>query len=43
MSDRAKKLADETGALVYWQSADETTARIEADSATLGQINASLE
>ena len=43
MSDRAKKLAEETGALVYWQTADETNARIEADSATLDTINAALE
>ncbi len=42
-SDRAMKLAKETGALVYWQDADETNARIEADSATLGVINATLE
>ena len=43
MSDRAKKLAEETGALVYWQTADATNARIEADSATLDTINAALE
>ena len=42
-SDRAKNLAQETGALVYWQTADETKARIAADSATLGVINSALE
>ena len=43
MSDRAQKLAKETGAIVYWQTADETNARIEADIATLGVINGALE
>jgi hypothetical protein len=33
----------QTGALVYWQTADQTTARIEADIATLGAINALLQ
>ncbi len=42
-SDRAMKLAEETGALVYWQTADETTARIEADSAAMAKVNAALE
>ena len=42
-SERAMKLAEETGALVYWQSAEDTNAQIEADSATLGAINAALE
>ncbi len=42
-SERAMKLAEETGALVYWQTAEEVSARIEADSATLGAINAALE
>ena len=42
-SERAMKLAAETGALVYWQSAEDTNAQIEADSATLGAINAALE
>ena len=42
-SDRAMKLAEETGALIYWQSAAETEARIAADSETLGAINAALE
>lgn len=38
MSDRAQALAAETGALVYWQSADEVTAQIEKDIETLGRI-----
>jgi tripartite-type tricarboxylate transporter receptor subunit TctC len=42
-SERAMKLAAETGALVYWQSAEETNAQIEADITTLGAINAALE
>jgi hypothetical protein len=42
-SERAMKLAAETGALVYWQSAEETNALIEADIETLGAINAALE
>ncbi|MEM7059093.1 MAG: tripartite tricarboxylate transporter substrate-binding protein [Pseudomonadota bacterium] len=37
-SDRAQKLAAETGAQVYWQGADESTARIEADGAKLGKV-----
>jgi len=37
------KLAEETGALVYWQSAEDTNAQIEADITTLGAINAALE
>ena len=43
MSDRAQKLAEETGALVYWQTADETNAQIDSDIETLGKINAALE
>ena len=42
-SERAMKLAEETGALVYWQSAEDTNAQIEADITTLGAINAALE
>lgn len=42
-SERAQKLAAETGALVYWQSAEDSTARIEADIAAMGKINAALE
>ena len=42
-SDRAMKLAEETGALVYWQIAEETEARITADSATLDAIDTALQ
>ena len=42
-SDRAKEFMANTGALVYWQDADETRARVAADTATLAAINALLE
>ncbi len=38
MSERAQKLAAETGAAVYWQSADEVTAQIQTDISTLDHI-----
>ncbi len=38
-SDEAKKLSEETGALVYWQNADEAAKQIEKDSKTLGTVN----
>lgn len=38
MSARAQKLASETGALVYWQPADEVKAQIASDIKTLGHI-----
>ncbi len=41
-SDKAKEIADETGAVIYWRGADETTAQIEADAKTLGEIEALL-
>lgn len=37
-SDAAKKLAEETGAGVYWQNAEEAAARIEADSSVAESI-----
>ncbi len=37
-SDRAQKLAAETGAQVYWQDPAESAARIETDGAKLGKI-----
>lgn len=43
MSDRAQKLAKDTGALVYWQDADESAARIVNDRGTLGTIGKILE
>jgi tripartite-type tricarboxylate transporter receptor subunit TctC len=42
MSERAQKLAAETGASVYWQSADEVTAQIAADIETLKRIETLL-
>lgn len=38
MSERAQTLAAETGALVYWQSAEEVTQQIQTDIATLAGI-----
>ena len=43
MSDRAQKLATDTGALVYWQDAEESAARIVTDRGTLGEIGKILE
>ena len=43
LSDRAQALATETGALVYWQDADEVTALIAANKATLAGIGEILE
>lgn len=42
MSERAQKLAAETGASIYWQSADEVVKQIKADIATLGGIDKML-
>jgi len=39
MSERAQTLASETGAAVYWQSADEVTAQIQTDIETLAGID----
>lgn len=38
MSERAQKLAAETGALVYWQNAADSAAVIEKDKATMAVI-----
>ena len=43
MSERAQKVAAETGALIYWQSAADSAARVAADGETLGTIGAMLE
>jgi len=43
MSERAQKLAADTGALVYWQDAEESAKRIVADRGTLGEIGKILE
>lgn len=42
-SDAAKQLAEDTGALIYWQNAEESAAQIEADTETLGTISSMLE
>lgn len=42
-SERAQTLAAQTGALVYWQNAEDATARIASDIAVSGAINAILE
>ena len=38
MSEKAQKLSQETGALVYWQNADEAVVRIDADYATIEEM-----
>lgn len=43
MSDRARELAEKTGALIYWQDASESAARIIKDRETLGTIGSLLE
>ncbi|OIQ31212.1 MAG: transporter [Alphaproteobacteria bacterium MedPE-SWcel] len=43
MSARAQAVAAETGALVYWQGADESAARVAADIDTMARIGAALE
>lgn len=43
MSERAQKLAKDTGALVYWQDAEASAARIVEDRGTLGAIGKILE
>ncbi len=42
-SDRAQTFAAETGALVYWQGADESAARIATDIDTMARIESALE
>ncbi|MCA0996109.1 tripartite tricarboxylate transporter substrate binding protein [Alloyangia pacifica] len=37
-SDAAKKLAADTGALIYWQNAEESQAQLEADMAARAKI-----
>ena len=43
MSERAQAVAKETGALVYWQDAADSAARIENDIATMARIGGLLE
>lgn len=42
-SERAQAVADETGALVYWQNADDSAARVANDIATMAKIGTILE
>lgn len=42
LSDRAQKLAAETGALVYWQPAAEVATQIEKDIETMARIGSML-
>ena len=41
-SDRAQAIAKETGALVYWQGAEDSTARVAKDIETVARIGAML-
>ena len=43
MSERAQNVAKETGALVYWQNADDSEARIAKDIDTVARIGELLE
>lgn len=43
LSERAQAVAKETGALVYWQNAADSAARVEGDIATMGRIGALLQ
>ncbi|QBF30629.1 tripartite tricarboxylate transporter substrate-binding protein [Thalassococcus sp. S3] len=43
MSERAQAVAAETGALVYWQPADEAAERVATDIETAGRISDLLE
>lgn len=42
-SERAQDFMAKTGALVYWQNADDTAAQIQSDIDALAKINALLE
>ncbi len=42
VSDRAKKLSADTGAIVYWKDAEAATRQIESDKATIAKINAMI-
>ncbi|MGI9368222.1 MAG: tripartite tricarboxylate transporter substrate binding protein [Ruegeria sp.] len=39
MSDRAQKIGEETGALIYWQDADAVKTQINTDIETMGRID----
>ncbi len=43
MSERAQQVAKDTGGLVYWQNAEDSAARIEADIAKVAAIEAMLQ
>jgi tripartite-type tricarboxylate transporter receptor subunit TctC len=43
MSERAQAVAKETGALVYWQGADDSAARVANDIETMDRIGSILE
>lgn len=43
MSERAQNVAKETGALVYWQGADDAAARVARNIATVAKIQGLLE
>ncbi|AXX98583.1 tripartite tricarboxylate transporter substrate-binding protein [Profundibacter amoris] len=43
MSERAQKIAVETGALVYWMNAEDSAARIATDKETVARITKILE
>jgi tripartite-type tricarboxylate transporter receptor subunit TctC len=43
MSERAQAVAKETGALIYWQNADDSAARIAKDIETVARIGEILE
>jgi len=42
MSERARKVAEQTGALIYWEDADASTKQIEQDIETLKTIESTL-
>ncbi|MEO3476925.1 tripartite tricarboxylate transporter substrate binding protein [Phaeobacter sp. CAU 1743] len=43
MSERAQNVAKETGALIYWQNAEDSAARVAADIDTMARIGSILE
>ena len=43
MSDRAQAVAKETGALVYWQGADDSATRVATDIDTVARIGELLQ
>ena len=42
-SDKARKLAEETGALIYWQDVDQAYAQIKKDIVSVRRISEILE